>query len=112
MQPTPPPGPPPPPPPGGGGQQPSNGLGLASMIIGIVSIPLMCCYIGIAGGIVAAVLGFLGKAKADRGEATNRGQAIAGIICGIIAAALGIVLTILSLWLNTIDLQGWLLDQE
>jgi len=97
--------PPPPPPPGGGmgpgsPQQPSNGMGLASMIVGIVSIPLACCGLGLLGGIVAIVLGFLGKGKADRGEATNRGQALAGIITGAVAIGLGVLWIIFSVVLN------------
>jgi hypothetical protein len=115
MQPTPPPdesqqgqpAPPPPPvggAPGPGGQQPSNGLGLAAMIVGIVSIPLVCCfYLGIPGGIVAVILGFLGKQKADRGEATNRGQAMAGIITGAVALLLGILAIVLIVVLGTFE---------
>lgn len=105
--------PPPPPPPGGapgqgGGQQPSNGLGLASMIVGIVSIPLVCCFsIGTVGGIVAVVLGFLGKGKVGRGEATNGGQARAGIICGFVAVGLGVLFLILGLVLEVVDFQTW-----
>lgn len=88
--------------------QPSNGLGLASMIVGIVSIPLICCFsIGTLGGIAAVVLGFLGKAKADRGEATNRGQALAGIICGFVAVGLGLLLFIFGIVLGTFDFDSW-----
>jgi hypothetical protein len=76
-------------------------MGLASMIVGIVSIPLAClCGLGLLGGIVAIVLGFLGKGKADRGEATNRGQALAGIITGAVALGLGVLWIILSVVLN------------
>jgi hypothetical protein len=81
------------PPPG----QVSNTLGLVSMILGIASIPLVCCWgIGTLTGIAAAVLGFLGKKRAEQGLATNRGQALAGLICGAVAAGLGIIGIILS----------------
>jgi hypothetical protein len=84
------------------GQQPSNTLGLVSMILGIASIPLLCCFsLGLPLGIAAAVMGYLGKKRADQGLATNRGQAQAGFICGAIAAGLGIVLIVLSIVLNT-----------
>lgn len=107
-QPTPPPPPPGGTPAGGGGQQPSNGLGLASMIVGIISIPLACCFsLGTIGGIVAVVLGFLGKGKASRGEATNRGQAMAGIICGFVAIVIGLIWGVFGLWLGTIDVDTW-----
>jgi hypothetical protein len=75
--------------------QPSNTQGLLAMIFGIAALPLVCCFgIGIPLGIVAAVLGFLGKRKADQGLATNSGQALTGLILGAIAAVGGIVLII------------------
>jgi hypothetical protein len=78
--------------------QPSNTQGLVAMILGIASIPLLCCFfIGFPLGIVATVLGYLGRKKADQGLATNRGQAQAGFICGIVAVALGLILIILRL---------------
>ncbi len=99
----------PPTPPGPGGApgvpgQQSNALGLTAMILGIAAIPLACCfYLGLPLGIVAAVLGFLGKNKADQGLATNRGQAIAGLICGIIGAALGLLALLLTVVFGVVD---------
>jgi hypothetical protein len=103
-------GPPPPPPPMPPPQYPMGGysvpvmqplpmssnqgntFGLLSMIFGIVSIPLLCCfYIGIPLGIAALVLGIIGNNKASRGEANNKGMAIAGIVCGGIGALLGLL---------------------
>jgi hypothetical protein len=100
--------PPPPPPPQplpAPGQAPSNTFGLISMILGIVAIPLSCCYIGIPLGIAAGVLGYLGRQKADQGLATNRGQAQAGLICGAVAVGLGLLGIILSLFI-TIPIPG------
>ena len=71
------------------------------MILGIASIPLVCCfYIGVPVGIAAVVLGFMGKQKADQGLATNRGMAMAGLICGAVAIVLGILFVILAVVLN------------
>lgn len=82
--------------------QPSNTMGLVSMILGIAALPLLCCGgIGLLVGIPAAILGYLGRKKADQGLATNRGQATAGFICGIIAVGLGIIGVILRF---TVDL--------
>jgi hypothetical protein len=71
-----------------------NTLGLVSMILGIVSIPAICCaFLGILAGAAAVVLGVLGMRKAAAGQATNRGQALAGVICG----SIGLVISVISL---------------
>jgi Domain of unknown function (DUF4190) len=84
--------------PQGSGQ--SNVMGILALIFGIVSIPTACCYLGIALGGAAAVLGYLGMKKADQGQASNRGMALAGLICGGIGFVLGILLTVLSVVWN------------
>lgn len=74
-----------------------NGFGVAALVTGIVGllvsfVPL----VGIIGGIsglVAIVFGFLALGRVKRGEANNRGAAVAGIVTGILA----IVIT--ALWL-------------
>ncbi|MER7331369.1 MULTISPECIES: DUF4190 domain-containing protein [unclassified Micromonospora] len=78
----------------GPGQQ-QNTLGLVSMILGIASIPLVCCYLGIPLGIAAVVTGWMGKQKAAQGLADNQGQALAGLICGAIGAVLGLLQIVL-----------------
>jgi hypothetical protein len=95
----------------GYGQQPqsapNNTLGLTSMILGIVSIPLVCCfYIGVPIGIGAIVLGFLGRQKVQQGQATNNGQALTGLITGAAAIAWAILLFILGRVLQNMDLPG------
>ena len=66
------------------------------MILGIAAIPLICCAIGVPIGAAAVVVSYYGLKRANAGEATNRGQALAGIICGAVAFVLGIVyLTVL-----------------
>lgn len=67
-----------------------NALGLLSMILGIVSVPLACCYLGLPVGIAAVVTGWLGRQKVEQRLADNRGQALAGMICGAIGALLGL----------------------
>jgi hypothetical protein len=78
------------------------------MILGIVAIVLGCCpfswFLGIPVGIAAVVLGVLGKQKADRGEATNKGQAQAGLICGIVGAVVSLLYIVLVVVLNVVDL--------
>ncbi|MEV1332902.1 DUF4190 domain-containing protein [Micromonospora costi] len=82
-----------------GGQ--NNTLGLVSMILGIASIPLVCClYLGIPVGIAGVITGYLARQKAAQGQASNAGQAKAGLICGAIGAVLGILVLILGIIAN------------
>jgi hypothetical protein len=70
---------------------PSNGAGTTALVLGIIADVVFCLWpVAILLGVVALVLGSLGRGKAARGEATNPGQALAGIICG----AVGIVLAL------------------
>ena len=85
------------------GPQKNNTLGLIGMIVGITSIVLaLCCpLLGIPAAIAGVVLGFLGRNKADQGLADNRGQAMAGLICGAVGVVIGIANAILGVALNT-----------
>ncbi|MEH0845746.1 hypothetical protein V6U81_25505 [Micromonospora sp. CPCC 205711] len=71
--------------------QGQNTLGLVAMILGIASIPLACCYLGIPLGIAGLVTGWLGRQKAARGEANNGSQALTGLICGGVGLLFGIL---------------------
>ncbi|WP_420035786.1 DUF4190 domain-containing protein [Streptomyces sp. cg28] len=71
--------------------QPSNGLGVAAMVLGIISDVLFLMWpVAIICGLLGIVFGALGRGKARRGEATNPGQALTGIICGSVGAALAV----------------------
>jgi hypothetical protein len=77
------------------------------MILGIAAIPLVCCLgIGIPLGIAAAITGWLGKQKAEQGLANNRGQAMAGLICGAVAVGLGVLWIIFAVVLNVVNIPG------
>jgi hypothetical protein len=81
---------------GPGAPRQNNTLGLLSLILGIASIPLVLFFgLGLPAGIAAVVLGLLGKRRAEDGEASNRGQAIAGLICGSAGAALALLAILL-----------------
>ncbi|PWJ51211.1 protein of unknown function [Quadrisphaera granulorum] len=76
--------------PGQGGYDrpaPKNGIGIAALVLGILALLSGFFVIGGLFGLVAIVLGFIGTRRAKRGEATNRGMAITGIVLG----ALGVV---------------------
>lgn len=81
-----------PPPPAVQRSSATNGLAVAALVIGIVSLCLGP--FGIVGGIAAVVMGVIGKGKADRAEAGGGGLAIAGIVTGGLAVLLGIVVTL------------------
>jgi len=64
---------------------PGNGLGIASMILGILSLVMCCLYfLSIPLAIVGLVLGCVSYSKAKKAGASN-GMAIAGIICSCIS---------------------------
>ncbi|MGH9128394.1 MAG: DUF4190 domain-containing protein [Acidimicrobiales bacterium] len=70
-----------------------NGLGVAALVLGIISIPgILTVFVGIILGILALIFGGIGIGRARRGEATNRGQALAGMITGAIGLVVSIVI--------------------
>lgn len=93
--------PPPPMPYGGYGQVPAapkNGLGLSALVSGLLSVPAAFTVIGgFLLGLLAIALGFVGHGRARRGEATNGGIAIAGIVLGVLGIILSVVLAV-TMW--------------
>ncbi|GAA3295360.1 DUF4190 domain-containing protein [Streptomyces cinereospinus] len=80
----------------GGPAEPSNGLGTAGMVVGIIAAAGFCLWpLAILLGALAVIFGGIGRAKANRGEATNPGQALAGIICGAVGLVLGVLFGVL-----------------
>lgn len=76
--------------------QPRNGAGTAGMVLGIIGLVLgfvpVFGWLAIVIALVGLPLSCVGRSRARNGEATNRGQAEAGMVCNIIA----LVLTILA----------------
>ncbi|MEV5611083.1 DUF4190 domain-containing protein [Streptomyces sp. NPDC052225] len=71
-----------------------NGLGTAALILGIIGalsglIPLMFWLAGILG-VIALILGLTGRARAKRGEATNKGVALTGAILALVSLGLAV----------------------
>lgn len=71
-----------------------NGLGTAAMVLGITAIVPGFAFFGIVLGTLAIIFGFVGRARAQRGIADNGGQALAGIITGIIGLILATLFTV------------------
>ncbi|MEV6261717.1 DUF4190 domain-containing protein [Streptomyces sp. NPDC051784] len=90
--------------PGYAGQQPwgpapANGLGIAAMVLGIIAVVGFCMWgLGIILGILALIFGIIGRGRAKRGEATNGGMALAGIILGAVSIVIGAVFLGFLIW--------------
>jgi hypothetical protein len=87
--------PPPPQQPYGGYQPPPtgprNGLGITALVSAVVG--LVFCWTVVGGiilGVVAVIVGILGRGRAKRGEATNGGVAMAGILLGVLSVVASI----------------------
>ncbi|MGW7338858.1 DUF4190 domain-containing protein [Streptomyces sp. NPDC054808] len=76
---------------------PQNGMGTASMVLGILACALFCMYgvVSLVLGVLAIVFGVKGRRKAEVGLANNHGQAQAGFVMGIIGVVLGIAVIVL-----------------
>jgi uncharacterized protein DUF4190 len=102
------PGPPPGQGPAGGYQtRPRrNGMGTTALVVGVVALVLVVLLLfaplGALLGLVAVLLGILGLVRVNRGDADNRGQAVAGLITGAIALLVGAFLTVsIGTWFST-----------
>ncbi|MDE7435261.1 MAG: DUF4190 domain-containing protein [Lachnospiraceae bacterium] len=85
---------------GGAGNSDDKTMAIASMVLGILSIVLVCLmfastilsYIGIVCAIVAIVLGALSKKKIGK-----NGMATAGLVCGIVAISFFVFIWLLAI---------------
>jgi hypothetical protein len=77
----------------------SNGLAVASLVLGIIAVPFSCHPLfGLVPGILAIVFGFAARANIRKGETSvGGGMALAGIICGFVPIALLAALVIIGL---------------
>jgi hypothetical protein len=89
----------------GGPVQQSNGIAIASMVVGIVSV-VGSCFFGGFIGIVAIGLG-IGGLKRSKNIGTGRGQAIAGIATGAAGLLISVVLLIVLLATNSIHVTSF-----
>ncbi|HEU4488948.1 MAG TPA: DUF4190 domain-containing protein [Actinomycetota bacterium] len=75
-----------------------NGVGVAALVIGVLALvlALLVLFFPIAAllGLIAIILGIVGISRASRGEADNRGQALAGLITGLVGLLLAVFFTI------------------
>lgn len=85
----------------------TNGLAIAALVLGILSIPLaFACGAGVLFGIAGVVLGFLGVKKANEEMGgSGKGLAQAGIVTGVlgILATVAFVLLWAFVWNTAVD---------
>ena len=78
----------------------SAGFGIASMVLGIISIVLMCWpYVSIPTSIIGLILGAVGCKKV-----AGKGMAVAGVVCSLIT--LGIALIIVATGVSLLNNLG------
>jgi hypothetical protein len=65
---------------------PKNGLGIAALVIAIIALVFFWSVAGgVTLGLLAVIFGFIGRGRIKRGEATNGGVVVAGIVLGFLA---------------------------
>ncbi|MFC9792654.1 DUF4190 domain-containing protein [Streptomyces sp. NPDC127584] len=85
-------------------QSPSNGMGTAAMVLGIIAVAGFCLWgLGAVLGILALIFGIIGVKKCGRGEATNRGMAVTGIVLGSIGIVVSAVFLGFIIWAASQD---------
>jgi uncharacterized membrane protein len=74
-----------------------SGLAVASLVLGIMSVPTICCC---GGGLVAAILAIIfghlamGRIRRSQGRLDGTGMAVAGLVIGYASVALQILAVI------------------
>lgn len=95
----------------GSGLPSVNGLAVASMVLGIVSLVFCWCWpVGGTCAIVGLPLGAIAMSKISKGEAdpAPKGMAVAGLVMNIISVALIIIVVI---WINAVATSpAWYID--
>ncbi|MBQ7416075.1 MAG: hypothetical protein IJW14_03435 [Oscillospiraceae bacterium] len=76
---------------------PGKGLGIAGMILGIISLVFCCCteYISIPCAVVGLILSIIGLSSAKKAGMKN-GCAVAGIVCSAISLVLVTIALVLA----------------
>ena len=71
---------------------PGKGLGIAGMILGIISLAFFCLwYLAIPCAVASIILSAIGMSKSKNAGMKN-GMATAGLICSIISVALALII--------------------
>ena len=80
------------------GPRPRNGMGVAALVIGVASLVAAVSFIlfpvGLLAGLVGLIIGIIALTRGARRGATNGGQAVAGVICSVLALVIAIDLSV------------------
>jgi hypothetical protein len=75
-----------------------NGLGIAALVVGVASLVAALSFVllpvGLVGSLVAICLGAAALVRGRSGGTANPGQATAGLVCGILGLAVGIIFAV------------------
>lgn len=71
---------------------PKNGMGVAALVLGIISVVLPWFFFVFAA--LAIIFGSVGQGRVNRGEATNKGVATAGVVLGAIGLVISALLAL------------------
>src|SRR5438067_6115326 len=63
----------------------SNGFCVASLVLGIIGIPAYCIAVP---SLLAVIFGIIGLNQVSKNEASGKGLAIAGLVCGVVGCGL------------------------
>jgi membrane-bound ClpP family serine protease len=78
--------------------RPRNGLGVATLVIGVASLVAAISFVlfplALVGGLVGLILGIVALARGKNRGSTNSGQATAGLVCCVVALIISIVLSV------------------
>ena len=78
-------------------EMPGKGMGVASLVLGIVSLVMFCIwYLSLPCGIVGLILGVVSMNKA-KSVGMRNGTAVGGLVCSCIALGLTILVYVLAI---------------
>jgi membrane-bound ClpP family serine protease len=86
------------PPPTSISPRPHNGWGVAALVLGVASLVAGISFVlfplALVGGLVGLVIGIIAVSRGRARGATNPGQAIAGLVCSVLALVIAITLSV------------------
>ena len=79
-------------------QAKKNGLGTAALVIGVASLVAALSFVllplALVGGVIAVAIGVAALTRGRAGGTANPGQATAGLVCGLVALAAVLIISV------------------